>query len=96
MNKHEPLINNIVNKINQILDKYIDLEQRYIRLKEDNQQLRNEIDSYKEQKTVLENKLKFIKMSKGVDMNEEENKVIKHKINEYIREIDKCIGMLND
>ncbi|MEE2699733.1 MAG: hypothetical protein VYD71_00015 [Bacteroidota bacterium] len=43
----------------------------------------------------LEEKIKLIKMSKVVSSSKEDNKKTKQKINEYVREIDKCIGLLN-
>ena len=43
----------------------------------------------------LEEKIKLIKMSKVVTSSKEDNKKTKQKINDYVREIDKCIALLN-
>ena len=43
----------------------------------------------------LEEKIKLIKMSKVVSSSKEDNKKTKRKINDYVREIDKCIALLN-
>ena len=43
----------------------------------------------------LEEKIKLIKMSKVVTSLNEDNKKTKQKINDYVREIDKCIALLN-
>ena len=43
----------------------------------------------------LEEKIKLIKMSKVVSSSKEDNKKTKQKINDYVREIDKCIALLN-
>jgi len=43
----------------------------------------------------LEEKIKLINMSKVISSSNEDNKKTKQKINEYVREIDKCIALLN-
>lgn len=43
----------------------------------------------------LEEKMKLIKMSKVFSTSKEDNKKTKQKINDYVREIDKCIALLN-
>ncbi len=45
----------------------------------------------------LENKIKILKLAQNLSGDESDEKTeIKRKINEYIREIDRCIAMLND
>lgn len=70
-------------------------------LKEKNEVITNQNISYKEQleeqKLViqeLENKLKTIKLAKSLEEGSD-NDLAKAKINELVREIDKCIGYLN-
>ena len=45
--------------------------------------------------TSLQEKVRLMKISKSVDTSQEDAKSTKLKINEYIREIDKCIALLN-
>lgn len=67
---------------------------------EQNKQLSNEVIELKEelnkrsqQLVEMENKIKLLKISKSVD--NESTKDVKLKINEMVREIDKCIAQIN-
>ncbi len=71
------------------------------KIKQENEHLLNQIvelkidiETNKEQITELENKIKIIKLSKSIE-NKRELTDTKLKINELVREIDKCIQMLN-
>ena len=74
----------------------------YGKTKQEKQQAVNEAEKLKislaeKQEIIngLEEKVKLIKMSKVVSSSKEDNKKTKQKINEYVREIDKCIALLN-
>ena len=43
----------------------------------------------------LQDKVKLMNITKSVDRNQEDVKSTRLKINEYVREIDKCIALLN-
>jgi len=43
----------------------------------------------------LQEKVKLMNISKSVDASKQEVKETRLKINEYVREIDKCIALLN-
>ena len=44
----------------------------------------------------LEEKIKLLRITKSVNSEESENiKESRKKINEYVREIDKCVALLN-
>ena len=43
----------------------------------------------------LQEKVKLMNISKSVDASNQEVKETRLKINEYVREIDKCIALLN-
>ena len=43
----------------------------------------------------LQNKVKLMNITKNVDSSKDEVKSTRLKINEYVREIDKCIALLN-
>ena len=74
----------------------------YSKAKEEKQQAVDGVERLKillaeKQEVVngLEEKIKLINMSKVVSSSNEDNKKTKQKINEYVREIDKCIALLN-
>jgi hypothetical protein len=58
------------------------------------QDLKQVISVQKETIRQLEDKIKILKIAKTIDINEG-NVEAKLKINELVREIDKCIGLLN-
>jgi hypothetical protein len=62
--------------------------------------LRLVLDAEQRKTAELNNKIKIIKLAQNISSaNPDENQEVtelKRKINEYIREIDNCIAMLND
>ena len=46
-------------------------------------------------KIELEEKIKVIKLAQHLSGSDQNTRDIKLKINEYIREIDKCLGLIN-
>ena len=73
--KHQVVIEQNKQLLNEVLEFKVDLNKR-------NQQL-----------SEMENKIKVLKISKSVDS--ESTKDVKLKINEMVREIDKCIAQIN-
>ena len=64
------------------------------------QELRQALDNEGRKNSELNNKIKIIKLAQNIssDTPDDNQQVteLKRKINEYIREIDNCIAMLND
>ena len=83
-------------KFDSILDKINRLAERYISAKEKNQKLENENVEIKERLKNLEKEIKMLRLAKSISAAEKNPEETKKKINEFIREIDKCIGMLNN
>jgi len=79
------------------LQKNVDLK------KEENKILNDKIDSLKNEKddlqaliNQLKEQIKMLKLAKQIDGDEvKESKDVKLMINEMVREIDKCIALLN-
>ena len=61
-----------------------------------NNTLSAELKTKEEQILDLQDKVKLMSISKSVDSSTEEVKATRLKINEYVREIDKCIALLNN
>jgi hypothetical protein len=61
----------------------------------ENENLKNEFAKKQEVVKELEEKIKVIKISNLVSSDDEDKKKTKQKINEYVREIDRCIALLN-
>lgn len=87
-------------EINQKIDRLIS---KHDALKSENNSLiqkNNELSTVVNEKDQVINKLneqiKVLSMAKSLSGDGESNKEMKLKINELVREIDKCISLLND
>ena len=89
-------IEEIKQKFNHILKNNKDLAQLNSSLKDELAKLKNSLASKESQLIELKEKYKILKMSKKLDGSEiGESKELKLKINEMVKEIDKCIALLN-
>lgn len=89
------------NQFNIINDKLQQLLKQHNRLKKENERLREELDAQKAkeqetQQTVqeLHQQIAILKVASG-DMSDKDKKDFERKINQYVREIDKCIAFLS-
>ena len=82
-------VENLQKKNNNVNLKNADLENELSQIKEDKKNLLNEI-------TALNDKIKMLKLAKNIEgSGEEKNKDLKLMINEMVREIDKCVALIN-
>lgn len=97
----------LITKANGAVEKARKLALHHHRVLAQNNELENDVKTLREaleaehQKNAeLNNKIKIIKLAQNIGSERpEENPEItelKRKINEYIREIDNCIAMLNE
>jgi len=92
-------VKNIVNKIEvklgKLIAKYQQIKQEKLILQQENEDF---VASFKLKEIEilnLQEKVKLMNISKSVDASKQEVKETRLKINEYVREIDKCIALLN-
>ena len=90
------LISNIEKKLSNLLSSYENLKDKNLKLKEENNKLISKIEDNGQIINSLNDKIKIMSISKSVDVSKNDIKQTKLKINEYIREIDKCIAQLNN
>ena len=90
------LISGIEIKLNNLLSSYKKVKSINSDLKEENANLLLEIEQKNIEINALKDKIKIISISKSVDASKGDIRQTKLKINEYIREIDKCIAQLNN
>lgn len=89
------IINNIEVKLGKFIAKHQQVNNEKLILEQENNSLSTELKKNKQDLSVLQEKIKLMNMSKSVEVSEEEMKASRLKINEYVREIDKCIALLN-
>tara|TARA_B100000212_G_scaffold171819_1_gene129155 strand:- start:2525 stop:2812 length:288 start_codon:yes stop_codon:yes gene_type:complete len=90
------LINSIENKLNNLLSAYQKEKEINLNLIQENASLVSEIKQKSKEIDDLKDKIKLMSISKSVDVSKGDIRQTKLKINEYIREIDKCIAQLNN
>ena len=90
------LISNIEKKLSNLLSSYENLKDKNLKLEDENNKLITKIEDNSRIINSLNDKIKIMSISKSVDVSKNDIKQTKLKINEYIREIDKCIAQLNN
>ena len=90
------LISGIEIKLNNLLSSYKKVKSINSNLKQENANLLLDIEHKNIEINALKDKIKIISISKSVDVSKGDIRQTKLKINEYIREIDKCIAQLNN
>jgi len=90
------LVVNIESKVNKIISLYNSLKKEKEEILEENKTLKSEVEDRDKDIKRLEEKIKLLRITKSVSTQDvEKNKESRQKINEYVREIDKCIALLN-
>ena len=95
-------MNNLDTHIRSINEKLQQLVKKHIALKKENDNLRNELNNLKEKEVEykyalheLDQKVSVLKAASG-DMSDKDKKDFEKRVDQYIKEIDKCIGLLSD
>ena len=95
-------MSSLLNKFNEFhtkVQKLISLHQNLLvqhqELKDENKQLLEQKETLKTTVNNLEERIKIIKLAKSLSEPDESSQKTKLKINELVREIDKCIALLN-
>ena len=88
------LVSGIEYKLGKLLETKHRLQAEIRTLKEIIEELNSDNQKQKETITQLEEKIKIQRLAKTIE-SKEGNVEAKMKINELVREIDKCIGLLN-
>jgi len=89
-------------QFNLINDKLQQLLKQHSRLQKDNERLKQELQQAKNAETVTQQKLEelqqqimILKVSSG-ELSTKDKKDFEKKINQYVKEIDKCISFLSE
>ena len=89
------LLNDLNANAKQLFSLYADLETENQLLKANILVLNAEIEKLEHEKLELARKIENLKIASGILSGVDENREAKLKINRLIREIDKCIALLN-
>jgi len=94
-------MSSVANQLDSVLQKTARLIELCNALQEENELLLKEnefvksaLTNAKNKNTELEEKLRVLKLAKSLEGTSEKSLDIKQKINEFVREIDKCVVLL--
>jgi regulator of replication initiation timing len=94
-NEDRLLLNELRNNINRLFQQYIEVETSKKLLAEEITALKQEISRLKNEKEALCRKNENLKIANLMLSGSDENKMAKKRLNTIVREIDKCIALLN-
>ena len=90
------VVENIEKKVLKIISLYRSSQSEKEEILLMNKKLKSDLNEKNNLIKSLEEKIKLLRITKSVATQENEiNKESRQKINEYVREIDKCIALLN-
>ena len=89
------IVEKIEAKLAKLIEKYQYIKQEKLILKQENEGFVASLKLKEIEILNLQEKVKLMNISKSVDASKQEVKQTRLKINEYVREIDKCIALLN-
>lgn len=84
-------ISNLERKLVLLLDKYKTMKQEVELLKDQNGELKDLLKQKEAQLDSFQNQIKISKIVEEIDSDGEDATELKRKIDDYIKEIDKCI-----
>lgn len=90
----EAALSQLEEKIKKLLEERQALRQELLYLRKDNTELRAAVEKKAEQVNNFQNQIKISKIVDSMAV-EEDTAGLKDKINEYIKDIDKCITLLS-
>lgn len=95
MTDAKAIVTSLENKIEKLVDSYQKMKRELSTIQNQNNHLNQTIDVQKQTIKELEEKNKVLKLTKSLSTTNENTQDLKLKVNELIREVDKCIALLN-
>lgn len=94
MNQVEPVIANISKSVNKLLKEREEMREKLRKLNAEKEDLQQRTSDLDERIAALESEKKTLSIAKSLTGSEDRVEA-KLRINELVREIDKCIALLN-
>ncbi len=93
--EEQNLLNNLKINVQQFFKEFTSVETEKIALEKNVLNLKHEIELLKKEKSELSQKIEQLRLATHILSGVDENREAKQKINKLVREIDKCIALLN-
>ena len=87
-------LDNVLQRTTRLIALCNALQEENDLLNAENQSIRKNLDAEKARNVTLEEKMRVLKLAKSLEGTSEKSLDIKQKINEFVREIDKCVVLL--
>ncbi|SFH18769.1 hypothetical protein [Pedobacter insulae] len=87
-------LDNVLQKTNRLIELCNALQEENELLKVENKQTKLALELAKSKGLELDEKVRVLKLAKSIEGTSEKTLDIKQKINEFVREIDKCVVLL--
>ena len=87
-------LNHVMQKTARLIELCSTLQEENQLLKSENQRQKIALENAKSTQIELDEKIRVLKLAKSIEGTSEKTLDIKQKINEFVREIDKCVELL--
>ena len=87
-------LTSVLQKTARIIELCGALQEENELLRLENESVKVALDTSKTKNSELEEKLRVLKLAKSIEGTSEKTLDIKQKINDFVREIDKCVVLL--
>ncbi|MBN2743653.1 MAG: hypothetical protein JXR39_07135 [Marinilabiliaceae bacterium] len=95
VDSNKELVHNLELKIDSLMQRYQALKQEHLMLQRNHESLNGQLAEALSQKTELQGRYDSLKLAKTIELTQVDAHEAKLKINQMVREIDKCIALLN-
>lgn len=89
-------LEDLETRLRKLIQEHQVLKARYVDLEAENQNLKSVVESQNEVLKNFQNQEKITKLVSSIAENTQNSTELKLKINEYIKEIDRCIVFLSE
>ncbi len=87
-------LSGLEKRINELIKAYQLEKSKSAQLEESNKVLKEQVEAFEAKLTDFQNQYKIAKIVSSTTVEKDEAVELKHKLNEYIKEIDRCIAHL--
>jgi hypothetical protein len=95
MSQLEQQLKRMNEKLQQLLKQYHSLQKENERLKHEFQQMTTRFNAASDESDKWQQQTEILKLSKE-QMSETEKKAFEKRLSQYVKEIDRCIALLNE
>lgn len=85
----------VQNKIMQLVKEYYTLQRENERLKEDLKKIQTRCEAISHDAEKFRQQAEVLKLS-GRGLDEPDKKILEKRLNQYVREIDRCIALMQE